>query len=382
MNRLLTSENLNKLKCFIAGTIMCLALPSAGSAAVMALPGINLGNTLEATWGYTAPTKALIDSIANAGFKTLRVPCAWNYNSSPRGVINSTYMTQVTNVVNWAIADGMYVIINDHWDGGWFEENSFSRYDSKLNTKLINLWTQVANNFKNTDSTKLSFACANEPHAGSQAQVNVLYQYYQNWVNAMRANGGNNASRWLIVQGPSPWDWSILLNYGLNMPVDPARKLMIEEHTYDPGEFAAQGSDETWRAMTYFWGNGYHVVNGPTNRNQVGMEESFLQSQLGKLKTNFADRGYPVLLGEYRAREKSAWGATYPDLTGQYITQNYNSCTYWNKYMENALASYGFDGTSWVIQNDLFDSSTGAILDQTMVNAVKGISAVAPIPGL
>ena len=210
-------ENLNKLKCFIAA-IACLALPSVGSATqVMPTPGFNLGNTLESTWGYTPPTQALINSISAAGFKTLRVPCAWNFNST-NGTINAAYMTQVVNVVNWALATNMYVIINDHWDGGWFERDSFNTYSNALNSNLINIWTQVANQFKSYDSNKLAFACANEPGIGNQTQNNVLYQYYQNWINAMRANGGNNATRWLVVQAGSVWDWSVLLNYGTNMP--------------------------------------------------------------------------------------------------------------------------------------------------------------------
>src|SRR5687767_9330263 len=92
----------NKLKCFIAA-IGCLALPSVGSAAVMPTPGFNLGNTLESTWGYTPPTQALINSIADRGFRTLRVPCAWDFNSTG-GTINAAFMTQVANVVDWALA--------------------------------------------------------------------------------------------------------------------------------------------------------------------------------------------------------------------------------------------------------------------------------------
>ena len=357
-----------------------LAFPSGASASVMALPGINLGNTLESTWGYPPPTKALIDSIAKVGFKTLRVPCAWNFNST-NGTINAAYMTQVVNVVNWAIADGMYVIINDHWDKGWFENSGFTNYDTNINNNLINIWTQVANQFKSTDNTKLAFACANEPGAWNQAQVTVLYQYYQNWINAMRANGGGNATRWLIVQAPSPWDWSVLLNYGTNMPADSAHKLMIEEHTYDPGEFAAQSSDSTngGRNMTYFWGSGYHVSGTLTNRNALsGMEECYMQTQFTKLKTNFSDKGYPVFLGEFRATQKP----TESDLSGSYKDQNYRSVTYWNKYMENTLASFGFDGSAWNIQNDIFDSSTGAILDWNMLNALLGNSAYPPIASL
>jgi len=99
--------------------------------------------------------------MPNAGcWKTPCAWCSWNFNST-NGTINPAYMTQVANVVDWALADGMYVIINDHWDGGWVERDSFNTYSNALNSNLINIWTQVANHFKNYDSNKLAFACAN-----------------------------------------------------------------------------------------------------------------------------------------------------------------------------------------------------------------------------
>jgi aryl-phospho-beta-D-glucosidase BglC (GH1 family) len=370
-------ETINKLRYFIASAIACLAFPSDLSAAVMPTPGFNLGNTLESTWGYAPPTKELIDSIADAGFKTLRVPCAWDFNST-NGTINAAYMTQVANVVDWALARGMYVIINDHWDKGWFERNDFNSYDRNLNSKLISIWTQVANRFKWYDSDRLSFACANEPGAATQAQVNVLYQYYQNWVNAMRANGGGNSVRWLVVQAPCPWNWDILLNHGLNMPADSAGKLMIETHTYDPGEFTVQGSDEDWRSMKYFWGNAYHVSGDLAYRNCTSQQEGYLQEQFTKLKTNFADRGYPVLIGEWAGQPKPEL----PELTGVYKDQNFRSVTYYNKFMANTIASFGFSGTFFSGQGDPFDPTTGAVQNWDKLNSILGISALPPIPGL
>jgi len=355
-----------------------LMMPStAAHAAVMPMPGINLGNTLESTWGYTAPTKALIDSMHNAGFKTLRVPCAWSFNST-NGTINSAYMAQVKQVVDWALADGMYVIINDHWDTGWFERNGFNSYDSAINSKLINLWTQVANTFKWYDSDKLSFACANEPDANSQAKTNVLYQYEQNWVNAMRANGGGNAVRWLIIQAPNT-NIDEACNFGKNVPSDPANKRMVEVHDYDPFDFTLMDTDETWGTWKAFWGYNYHVTKQLTNRNvKAGDDESLIDINLGKMKTNFTDRGIPVLIGEYRAAVKPAKD----NLTGSYKDQNYRSCTHWDKYVENKIASLGFSGTAWVIQNDIFNSTTGAVLDWNQLGAVLGNSEYPPIAGL
>jgi len=369
---------MNKMKYVIASAIACLALPSAGSAAVFPNPGINLGNTLESTWGgWTPPTKALIDAMKNAGFKTLRVPCAWNYNST-NGTINSAYMAQVKQVVDWALADGFYVIINDHWDGGWFERNGFNSYDSNINSKLINLWTQVANTFKWYDSDHLAFACANEPDAPSQTKTNVLYQYEQNWINAMRANGGGNAVRWLVVQGPNT-NIDNTCNWGKNLPSDPANKRMVEVHDYDPFDFTLMDTDETWGTWKAFWGYNYHVSYNLTNRNvKAGDDESLIDINLGKMKTNFTDRGIPVLIGEFRAGVKGPQ----LNLTGSYKDQNYRSCTHWDKYVMNKITSLGFSGTAWVTQGDLFHPTTGAVLDWNQLNAVLGNSEYPPIAGL
>ena len=354
-----------------------LTLIQPTSSVVMPTPGFNLGNTLESTWGYTPPTQALINSISAAGFKTLRVPCAWNFNST-NGTINAAYMQQVVNVVNWALATNMYVIINDHWDGGWFETNSFASYDPNLNSTLTNIWTQVGNQFKSFDTNKLAFACANEPGPATQATVTVLYQYYQNWINLMRASGGGNANRWLVVQAPCVWNWSILLAYGTNMPTDSANKLMIEEHTYDPGEFTVNTTDSPI-PMTYFWGSAYHVSGSLANRNaNPATEESYLQSQFNKLTTAFVNRGYPVLIGEWAGQPKPAE----PDLTGLYINQNVASVTYYDKFMANLISSSGFSGTFFTGQGDMFDVTTGTINNQTKLNAVLGISCLPPVAGL
>ncbi|WP_156391886.1 MULTISPECIES: glycoside hydrolase family 5 protein [unclassified Roseateles] len=342
---------------------------------VMPNPGINLGNTFDSFWGYTPPTKALIDSIRDRGFKTLRIPVAWDFNST-NGTINPAFMAQVKQTVDWALAAGLYVIINDHYDLGWFERNGFHSYDPAINAKLINMWTQVANTFKWYDSDKLSFAVANEPDAPSQAQTNVLYQYQQNWINAMRANGGGNAVRWLIVQGPNT-NIDNTINWGKNLPTDPANKRMVEVHFYDPFDYTLMTTDETWGTWKAFWGYNYKVANQLTNRNvAAGNDESLIDIQLAKMKY-FTDRGIPVLIGEYKAEVKH-----FPELTGSYKDQNYRSVTHWNRYVQNKINSLGFSGTGWNIQNDLFHDTTGAVLDWNLLNSMLGTSEIGPIPGL
>jgi len=192
----------------------------------------------------------------------------------------------------------------------------------------------------------------------------------------MRANGGGNAVRWLIVQGPNT-NIDETCNWGKNLPSDPANKRMVEVHDYDPFDFTLMTTDESWGTKKYFWGYNYHVSKKLTNRNvTAGNDESLHDIQLGKMKTNFTDRGILVLIGEYKAELKSD-----PELTGSYKDQNYRSCTHWDKYIVNKINSLGFIGTCWNIQNDLFDATTGAVLDWNMLNAMLGNSEWPPIPG-
>ena len=54
--------------------------------ATMPLPmptyGWNLGNSLEAIWGFPYPTAAPFYTAANAGFNAVRIPCAWDFNAT------------------------------------------------------------------------------------------------------------------------------------------------------------------------------------------------------------------------------------------------------------------------------------------------------------
>ena len=370
---------MNKKLSVLSAAILCILIQPVITFGQLPSPshGINFGNAMEATcgvgcWG-TPPSQTMVNAVAAAGFNTVRIPCAWMTHSSSRGVIDPTYMTQVQQLVDWCVADGLYVIINDHWDNGWFDNSNFNVYSKTINSKMQNMWTQVANHFKNYDS-HLLFACANEPPANTSTQTAVLYRYFQNWVTYVRATGGNNATRWLIVQAPSA---SIDYAYSwVTMPTDSAHHVMLEAHNYDPFQFTQLTPDASWGAMYYFWGAAYHTT-GLANRNAAWGEEDYLNGELDKAQS-FVTRGYPVLIGEWRAAPKPSE----PDLTGQYITQNVNSCSYWNYFMHNAANSRGLYCTAWDTPGETFDPNTGATVDQASVNALLGKSYLAPISGL
>src|ERR1035437_8167479 len=187
--------------------------------AAMPLPnptyGWNLGNTMESTWGVPYPSVAPFYTAANAGFNAVRIPSAWDFNAQQtKHQINPTYMAQVKQVVDWALAAGMYVVMNDHWDGGWLDANITTNVDPIINAKMNSYWTQIATTFAGYDN-HLLFAAANEPPSESPDEVRTMMFYYQTFVNAVRGVGGNNNNRWLVIQGSGETTW---LNA---LPTDP-----------------------------------------------------------------------------------------------------------------------------------------------------------------
>lgn len=339
--------------------------------------GWNLGNDLEATcgegcWGPPA-TQALINSVAAAGFNTVRIPCAWNSHANTRTYqIDPAYMARVKQVVDWCYAANLYVVINDHWDGGWFEDNGFNRYNSKINAKLQSYWTQIANNFRNYDS-HLLFACANEPSVSSAAGTSVLLQYYQNFVNTVRGTGGQNATRWLLLQGPSA-NIDYTYNWMNSLPTDstPGR-LMVEVHYYDPYQFTLMTSDQSWGNMFYFWGQGYHSTTMPS-RNATWGEEDWLLAEFQKMNTKYVSQGIPVLVGEYRAEPKTG----NPDLTGTLWNLHFASTTYWDKTVLDTANNLGLKPCCWDRAGEIFDWNTGAIVDPDTLHALTGGAALPP----
>ncbi|MBR6262703.1 MAG: glycoside hydrolase family 5 protein [Prevotella sp.] len=288
-------------------------------------PGWNLGNTFEATtswtggalwnnkgglgaetgWQDTKTSQAVIDFVKSLGFKSIRIPCAWAYghiSDASNYTIDAAWMARVKEVVDYCINDGLYVVLNDHWDGGWLEEkmkdsNAANIAQNKGILKL--LWTQIANAFKDYDE-HLLFAGLNEPGADNQASTNSLIQYNQTFVDAVRATGGNNAKRVLVVQGPSTnIDHTCNFMNG-KMPNDIVPgKLAIEVHYYNPWQFWGMENDESWGKVFYYWGNGNH--HSGSSHNATWGEEKDMKDQLQKMKTYFVDKGYPVVIGEFGA---------------------------------------------------------------------------------
>ena len=276
-------------------------------------PGWNLGNTMEAgdmannftnagglgaetAWQSTQTTKALIDFVKAQGFKSVRIPTSWvmgHITDAENMTIDPAWLARVKEIVDYCISDGLYVFINDHWDGGWIEVEGFSKTSSsyeavdetiiadKVN-KLKKLWTNIATYFKDYNEY-LMFAGLNEPFqeyslfsTRHSELTPILERYNQAFVDAVRATGGNNAKRVLIVQGPST-NISSTVNY-FNMPTDTENgKLMVEVHYYEPWDFCGSNATKDWNA------------------------DASVKTSFESLKTKFVNHDIPVVIGEYGA---------------------------------------------------------------------------------
>lgn len=285
--------------------------------------GINLGNTLEACdsnvgiktnaplsyetyWGQPKTTQAMIDGMKAAGFDTIRIPVAWMTNATHlyEGdyTIDAGYMDRVEEVVRYARKAGMYVIINDHWDGGWYgmfgSESAETRALAMEAYKAM--WQQIAERFRDY-SDYLIFESANEELGGRFDENSPLYcsdsvvtyltdderyaltnEINQTFVDVVRATGGNNATRFLLIAGYST-NIDQTCDDRFQMPKDTAdSKLMVSVHYYDPWSYCGASS----AASATKWGK--------------VSDYEYLDQQLAKM-TKFTEAGYGVVIGEYGA---------------------------------------------------------------------------------
>lgn len=307
---------------------------TAMDVAALMYPGWNLGNTLEGgssennwknagiatetSWQSTKTTQQVIDFVKAQGFKSVRIPCAWvmgHISDEANCTIDPAWMNRVKEVVDYCIADGLYVVINQHWDGGWIEHDGFTADTDIEGTKakLTKIWTQIATTFKDYDE-HLIFAGMNEPGVGggtgSIIKVNELSnrlaEYEQTFINAVRATGGNNALRVLVVQGPNTNIDDTMGNDYISKITDTAdNRLMMEVHFYDPYQFCQMTEDADWGKQWYYWGKDNQ--SGDADRTSKNNED-FVSAQMAKMKKTYVDKGIPVIIGEFGANQRFAIG--------------------------------------------------------------------------
>ncbi len=216
--------------------------------------GWNLGNSFDVTssdktsWGNPLPNKTIIDNVREMGFTTLRIPITWGYDQNNHApyTIDPNYLIRVRNVVNYAFQNGMHVIINVHHDNHWVVPDAAHANETK--ERLGSLWTQVSEYFIEYNDS-LIFETLNEPRlegipeewsGGTPAGRGFINDFHTTAVNAIRATGGNNALRHIMIPTWAASTVDAAMD-DLEIPNND-QKIIISLHTYFPWAFAGEAS--------------------------------------------------------------------------------------------------------------------------------------------
>lgn len=315
--------------------------------------GWNLGNQLEASsgglpsetcWGNPEITKELIDTIKAQGFKTVRIPVSYldMIGDGPDYKIDTNWLDRVQEVVDYVVNNDMFAIVNMHGDGYYTVDHSWllcAEDDDKqteIKDKYGKVWTQIADRFKDYDQ-HLIFESMNEefnndygkPDEKAYDNINA---YNQIFVDSVRATGSNNEKRWLLLPG---WNTNIEYtagdDYNFKIPTDKGckadgKRIMISVHYYDPFNFTI---DENKTAKTQ-WGK--YAVKNYDNWGQ----EDYVDSQMALLNEKFVSQGYPVVIGEFGAQDKTEKFADYNEFR-----------RYWSEYLIKAAKKNGVVCVYW-----------------------------------
>lgn len=289
--------------------------------------GINLGNTFESCgnwipggsvtnyetgWGSPVVTQEMIQGYADCGFGVLRIPVAWSNMMQEDYTIHPDYLARVKQVVEWSLDTNMYVILNIHWDGGWFERFGNDEDKDECMYKYKRIWEQLTEEFKDY-SDKLMFESLNEEgcwenvwnrwsNEGDKSKAfGLLNEINQNFVDIVRSSGGNNKKRHLLIAGYAT-DVDLTCDEAYKMPDDPAGRCAVSVHYYTPSTFAILEQDADWGKARTEWG--------------TDADHAELTKYMDMLKEAFVDKGVPVIIGEYGSSTKNKT----PEMVRYYLT--------------------------------------------------------------
>lgn len=319
--------------------------------------GWNLGNTFDAVdsgitgddlkyesvWCGTVTTREMVDALKEAGFQTIRIPVSWhNHLTDENNTINEAWLNRVQEVVDFAIDNGMYVIINIHHDFSKEYIYPASEYLEQSKAYVTDIWTQVAGRFKDYNE-HLIMESMNEPRmVGSDYEwwldmkneecidsIQCINEINQAFVDVVRSSGSNNATRYLMVPG---YDASLqgAVNEYFSLPEDieeNQNKILVSVHAYTPYSFALQAVGESGSTDVF-------DINSSSSTRDI-------DDLMKQLYDTYVKNGTGVVIGEYGAREKKSNLQARVDFTAYYIEAaraNGITCCVWDN---NAFAGNG-----------------------------------------
>ena len=302
----------------------------------------------EEAWGNPVVTEAMIQAVKNAGFNAIRIPIRWqcHITNDQTMSIDEAWIKRIKEVVDWCLKNDLKVIINAHHEK-WLENNPTDEYKDKNCKKLALLWTNIASAFANYDS-RLAFAGTNEVHIsgywGKPEHKNLAVQnaYNQKFVEAVRATGGNNAQRHLIVQTYACDPWFGIENGDFIIPKDldgnGNNYMSVEFHYYQPWSYAGNPDGVHYD----YWGDAYKDAGTTPTENENSMKKFF-----DDVVNTWSNKGLGIVIGE--------WGVTNRNTSNP--DKVHANMTYYSKFLTTEARTRGFSTFVW--DNSQFNNDNG-----------------------
>ena len=303
---------------------------------------IEIGNpansiNAETAWGNPPVTEAMIQAVKNAGFNAIRIPIRWQCHITDAEAmsIDPAWIARIKEVVGWCLDNDLKVIINAHHEK-WLESRPTYQYKEENCQKLALLWMNIASEFANYDS-RLAFAGTNEVHVRDNwskptvENLEVQNAYNQTFVDMVRATGGNNAKRHLILQTYVCNPWFGIENGGFIIPKDTEGNgnnyMSVEFHYYQPWSYAGD--------CTYdYWGDFNKNTGDKPADNEKTMTDFFDQV----VKT-WSNQGLGIVIGE--------WGVTNHYKSDSEKDKVHANMTYYCNFLTKEAHERGFSTFVW-----------------------------------
>ena len=278
--------------------------------------GWNLGNTMDAfgsrpaneldteiSWQPVRTTRELIKAVHEAGFETLRIPVSWHdHLTDDHFTISEEWLDRVREIADYALDEDMYVIINIHHDNEESAHCLFPDSDHYEQSEefITRIWEQVAECFKDCGD-RLIFEAMNEPRlVGHQYEwscnvasadirdaVDCINRLNQAFVDTVRASGGMNEERYLLIPGYCGSPDGVTNSY-FKLPEDTVEgRLMIMAHAYTPYHFALEPG-----------GTAEFSVENKSDIKDINWA-------VDKLYSTYVSEGIPVIIDEFGSVDRN-----------------------------------------------------------------------------
>ena len=238
-----------------------------------------------------------IDDCDNNSCFSSNVNTASNYNGSLEDYqVNEEYLDRVQQIVDWAIAHDIIVILDFHGNNlkqqfiYTFQNeliNGVNYYTSPSSAKRLAdinrfkaLWRDIANRFKDYSTNSLVFDLINEPYFSVSA--NEMNDLNLNLIEIIRASGSNNLTRGIVINGGGASSWQVPFEISSDV-LSSDDYLIATFHYYQPFNFTAS-SREQYNNFVF-----------------SDAQKDLITERFSQLKTWSENNDIPVYLGEFGA---------------------------------------------------------------------------------